>query len=255
MKRRIYDMKKIIRTTFYTLIICGFILYLASPVGAEEIPKAEYPILTTSAGQSPDVTTVNIVCEEAEIKYDYCDVPDIEILSAGVGLAGKVGKHHPAHPERPRAEWSSSRVRVSLCGGWSDGHRHGQVRFDDLYMDGVARQLAHCAPELGEPLLGKLSHNGHIGRKILLHDRALVRNDGATETLKQRIGRYHHDRVRRYLDCARQYGQHLTSGIAVGPHQSSRSQLGSAEVPRHHHCYISQPTALEYRECRTSSRA
>lgn len=82
-------MKKITRITFYTLIIFGFILYLALPVGAEEIPKAKYPILTTSAGQSPDVTTVNIVCEEAEIKYDYCDVPDIKILSAGVGLAGK----------------------------------------------------------------------------------------------------------------------------------------------------------------------
>jgi hypothetical protein len=46
-------------------------------------------VLTTSAGQSPDVTTVNIVLEEAGIKYDYCDVPTVEIVDAGVGLAGK----------------------------------------------------------------------------------------------------------------------------------------------------------------------
>ncbi|MHB8054398.1 MAG: DUF6305 family protein, partial [Candidatus Aminicenantales bacterium] len=43
----------------------------------------------TSAGQSNDVNTVNIVLEEAEIKYDYCDVPTVELLQAGVGLAGK----------------------------------------------------------------------------------------------------------------------------------------------------------------------
>jgi hypothetical protein len=54
-----------------------------------EIPKAKLPVLTTSAGQSPDVTTINIVLEEAGIKYDYCDVPNVEIVNAGVGLAGK----------------------------------------------------------------------------------------------------------------------------------------------------------------------
>jgi hypothetical protein len=54
-----------------------------------EIPKAKLPVLTTSAGQSPDVTTVNIVLEEAGIKYDYCDVPTVEIVDKGVGLAGK----------------------------------------------------------------------------------------------------------------------------------------------------------------------
>ena len=30
------------------------------------VPKAKLPVLTTSAGQSNDVTTVNIVLEEAE---------------------------------------------------------------------------------------------------------------------------------------------------------------------------------------------
>jgi hypothetical protein len=52
-------------------------------------PKADLPVLTTSAGQSPDVMTLNIVCEEAGIMYDYCDVPDAEMIKAGVGLAGK----------------------------------------------------------------------------------------------------------------------------------------------------------------------
>ena len=47
-----------------------------------EIPKAKLPVLTTSAGQSPDVTTVNIVLEEAGLKYDYCDVPNVEIVDA-----------------------------------------------------------------------------------------------------------------------------------------------------------------------------
>jgi hypothetical protein len=70
----------------------SFILFLGltMPGFAEtEIPKAKLPVLTTSAGQSPDVTTVNIVLEEAGIKYDYCDVPNVEIVDAGVGLAGK----------------------------------------------------------------------------------------------------------------------------------------------------------------------
>jgi len=70
----------------------SFILFLGltMPGFAEtEIPKAKLPVLTTSAGQSPDVTTVNIVLEEAGIKYDYCDVPNVEIVDAGVGLAEK----------------------------------------------------------------------------------------------------------------------------------------------------------------------
>ena len=70
----------------------SFILFLdlTMPGFAEaEISKAKLPVLTTSAGQSPDVTTVNIVLEEAGIKYDYCDVPNVKIVNAGVGLAGK----------------------------------------------------------------------------------------------------------------------------------------------------------------------
>lgn len=68
------------------ILIFGLII---PGIADTEIPKAKLPVLTTSAGQSPDVTTVNIVLEEAGIKYDYCDVPTVEIVDAGVGLAGK----------------------------------------------------------------------------------------------------------------------------------------------------------------------
>ncbi len=55
----------------------------------ENIPKAKLPVLTTSAGQSPDVTTVNIVLEEAGIGYDSCDVPDVAMMKDGVGLGDR----------------------------------------------------------------------------------------------------------------------------------------------------------------------
>jgi len=71
-------------------VIFGILFCISPQVLAEsDIPKAELPVLTTSAGQSPDVTTVNIVLEEAGLGYDYCDVPDAELVNAGVGLAGK----------------------------------------------------------------------------------------------------------------------------------------------------------------------
>jgi hypothetical protein len=70
-------------------MIC--LLFLAASVQGEEVPKAQFPILTTSAGQSSDVMTLNIVLEEAEIGYDYCDVPSLEILIDGVGLGEREG--------------------------------------------------------------------------------------------------------------------------------------------------------------------
>jgi hypothetical protein len=53
------------------------------------IPKAKLPVLSTSAGQSNDVNTMNVVLEEAGIGYDYCDVPDVDLIKAGVGLGDK----------------------------------------------------------------------------------------------------------------------------------------------------------------------
>jgi hypothetical protein len=66
----------------------GF-LVSASNLPETEIPKASYPLLTTSAGQSADVETLNVICEEAGVMYDYCDVPNVELIEAGVGLADK----------------------------------------------------------------------------------------------------------------------------------------------------------------------
>ncbi len=73
------------------LIILAFVIGLASTLAYTQgnVPKAKLPVLTTSAGQSNDVTTVNIVLEEAEIGYDYCDVPDIAMLKDGVGLGDR----------------------------------------------------------------------------------------------------------------------------------------------------------------------
>jgi len=65
----------------------------------EDIPKAQYPVLTTSAGQSTDVETLNIIAEEAGIKYDYCDVPTAEILKDGVGLGGRESADMGFHVE------------------------------------------------------------------------------------------------------------------------------------------------------------
>jgi hypothetical protein len=70
------------------IILCG-ILLLTAAAYAEIPPKAKLPVLTTSAGQSPDVETLNIVMEEAALGYDYCDVPTAETLAPGVGLGGK----------------------------------------------------------------------------------------------------------------------------------------------------------------------
>jgi hypothetical protein len=75
------------------MLIAGFGLVLLTALvstgSATDVPKAKLPLLTTSAGQSQDATTINIVCDEAGVGYDYCDVPTVEMLNAGVGLAGK----------------------------------------------------------------------------------------------------------------------------------------------------------------------
>ncbi|MGQ9801073.1 MAG: DUF6305 family protein [Candidatus Saccharicenans sp.] len=72
---------------------------------AQTMPKASLPVLTTSAGQSPDVTTINIIMEEAGLGYDYCDVPTPEILADGVGLGDREsepGFHAEVHTDLNR---------------------------------------------------------------------------------------------------------------------------------------------------------
>jgi hypothetical protein len=88
------------------MLIAGFGLVLLTALvstgSATDVPKAKLPLLTTSAGQSQDATTINIVCDEAGVGYDYCDVPTVEMLNAGVGLAGKKsaeGFHVESHTD------------------------------------------------------------------------------------------------------------------------------------------------------------
>ena len=68
----------------------GLVLLASAPsAAAYEIPNASLPLLNTSAGQSADVETLNVICEEAGLAYDYCDVPTVDLIKAGVGLADK----------------------------------------------------------------------------------------------------------------------------------------------------------------------
>jgi hypothetical protein len=74
--------------------LCALIVALlfVVPTLAEEavIQPLLYPLFTTTAGQSADIITLNILVEEAGLKYDYCDVPTVEMLATGVGLGGAV---------------------------------------------------------------------------------------------------------------------------------------------------------------------
>jgi len=95
-----FQMNILRRFGLLTTLVCGLLLGLSvSGLTETDIPKAGLPVLTTSAGQSPDVTTINIVAEEAGIKYDYCDVPTVKLLKAGVGLAGEESKETGFHVE------------------------------------------------------------------------------------------------------------------------------------------------------------
>lgn len=71
------------------LILILLITALPAALKGQTVPKAGLPVLTTSAGQSPDVTTINIILEEAGIGYDYCDVPTPEMIADGVGLGDR----------------------------------------------------------------------------------------------------------------------------------------------------------------------
>lgn len=75
--------------TALTFLFGITIILSASSLTQTEPPKAKLPVLTTSAGQSNDVVTMNIILEEAGITYDYCDVPTVELIDTGVGLADK----------------------------------------------------------------------------------------------------------------------------------------------------------------------
>jgi ribosomal protein L7Ae-like RNA K-turn-binding protein len=82
-------MKELKKMAVFLAFISGLYLLSFSSGFCGDVPKAKLPVLTTSAGQSSDVETLNVIMEEAGIPYDYCDVPSAELLSAGVGLSGK----------------------------------------------------------------------------------------------------------------------------------------------------------------------
>ncbi len=74
-------------------LLCGVMIWSLLLIGQEmNIPKANLPVLTTSAGQSADINTLNVIMNQAKVKYDYCDVPTVEMLQAGVGLGDRQSK-------------------------------------------------------------------------------------------------------------------------------------------------------------------
>jgi len=83
-------MKQICQT-LGMLLLAGALLALPA-LAQDNVPKAKLPVLTTSAGQSADVNTLNVIMEQAEVGFDYCDVPTVAMVKAGVGLGGAKAK-------------------------------------------------------------------------------------------------------------------------------------------------------------------
>ncbi len=77
-------MKNLCKMTVLMTIMLMISLPLYGQGG--DSPKAKLPVLTTSAGQSTDVNTLNVIMDQGKIKYDYCDVPTVKMIKNGVGL-------------------------------------------------------------------------------------------------------------------------------------------------------------------------
>jgi len=78
-------MKKVL----FILGLCLLITTISIGQTEQKLPKAELPVLSTSAGQSADVNTLNVILEQASVNYDYCDVPTVAMMKSGVGLGGQ----------------------------------------------------------------------------------------------------------------------------------------------------------------------
>jgi hypothetical protein len=76
------------QTSVLSFLVVGLISLVPPGWGQESIPRARLPVLTTSAGQSADVNTLNVIMDQAGVKYDYCDVPTAAMVRSGVGLGG-----------------------------------------------------------------------------------------------------------------------------------------------------------------------
>jgi len=80
-------MRKKMQLLLISLSIAFFVMSGIS-FAQDEIPAMDLPVLTTSAGQSADIMTLNILMDEAGVLYDYCDVPTVAMMDDGVGLGG-----------------------------------------------------------------------------------------------------------------------------------------------------------------------
>ena len=85
-------MKQNHRLAPLSFLVCVLVCLLLNGWGQESVPRAKLPVLTTSAGQSADINTLNAVMEQAGVKYDYCDVPAAAMIQGGVGLGGAKAK-------------------------------------------------------------------------------------------------------------------------------------------------------------------
>jgi len=81
-----YKTKNLKLFLFLTLGI--LFVFTLSIISEDKIPNCELPVLTTSAGQSADINTLNVILDQAGVKYDYCDVPTVKMIEKGVGLGG-----------------------------------------------------------------------------------------------------------------------------------------------------------------------
>lgn len=70
-------------------LLVGALLLPVSGLSAQKEVSFELPLLTTSAGQSPEIDTLNLLVDRTGINYDYCDAPPVKLVKKGVGLGGK----------------------------------------------------------------------------------------------------------------------------------------------------------------------
>ena len=71
------------------LISATLFIFTSALLSQEKLPQCELPIITTSAGQSADINTLNVILEQAGVGYDYCDIPTVAMIEDGVGLGGR----------------------------------------------------------------------------------------------------------------------------------------------------------------------
>ncbi|MFO7891007.1 MAG: DUF6305 family protein [bacterium] len=72
-----------------SLMIAVLLVFSSLLFSQDDVPECELPVLTTSAGQSADINTLNVILEQAGVEYDYCDVPTVAMIKDGVGLGGR----------------------------------------------------------------------------------------------------------------------------------------------------------------------